>query len=186
MRVQPHRPRPPEPGDELIVVGIWGGAQERIVKTHIEPVLVEKHGVTISCVLGGTIERRARAYSERGRPSFDVIYLNIFESRQAVKDGVTRAPTDSVPNYANLYDSAGLVVGRVLLALALLLLLLPLALVCIQNLNDVPQATVASFRAFTLRCYEAVLFGGIYTTAFWALPLSLPHVAISVGLLRIL
>jgi putative spermidine/putrescine transport system substrate-binding protein len=97
----------PQPGDEL-VVGIWGGAQERIVKTHIEPVLVDKYGVTISYVLGGTIERRARAYSERGRPSFDVIYLNIFESRQAVRDGVTQAPTDAVPNYANLYDIAKL------------------------------------------------------------------------------
>jgi putative spermidine/putrescine transport system substrate-binding protein len=97
----------PQAGDEL-VVGIWGGAQERLVKTHIEPVLVDKYGVTISYVLGGTTDRRARAYAERGRPSFDIIYLNIFESRQAVRDGVTQAPTDAVPNYANLYDIAKL------------------------------------------------------------------------------
>ena len=95
----------PAPGDEL-VVGIWGGAQEAIVKEFIEPKLVEKYGCTVSYVLGGTGERRARAYSERGRPSFDVIYLNIYESRQAVADGVTQAPTDAVENYANLFPLA--------------------------------------------------------------------------------
>ena len=98
----------PRPGDEL-VVGIWGGAQERIVKEHVEKALLAKYpGVKISYVLGGTPERRARAYAERGRPSFDVLYLNIFESRQAVKDGVTQAPTDAVPQFSNLYDAAKL------------------------------------------------------------------------------
>ncbi|HMR33761.1 MAG TPA: extracellular solute-binding protein [Geminicoccaceae bacterium] len=97
----------PKPGDEL-VVGVWGGAQERLVKEHVEKPLVEKFGCKVSYVLGGTPERRARAYAERGRPSFDVLYLNIFESRQAVKDGVTQASTDAVPQYANLYDVAKL------------------------------------------------------------------------------
>ena len=95
----------PKPGDELIV-GVWGGAQERLVREHCEKPLVAKYGCKVSYVLGGTPERRARAYSERGRPSFDVLYLNIFESRQAVKDGVTQAPTAAVPNFANLYDAA--------------------------------------------------------------------------------
>jgi putative spermidine/putrescine transport system substrate-binding protein len=98
----------PKPGDEL-VVGIWGGAQERIVREHVEKALLAKYpGVKVSYVLGGTPERRARAYAERGRPSFDVLYLNIFESRQAVRDGVTQAPTAAVENYANLYDVAKL------------------------------------------------------------------------------
>lgn len=97
----------PKPGDEL-VVGIWGGAQERIVKTHVEPALVEKYGCKVSYVLGGTGERRARAYAERGRPSFDVVYLNIYESRQAVKDGVTQAPTPAVPQFEHLYEPARL------------------------------------------------------------------------------
>jgi putative spermidine/putrescine transport system substrate-binding protein len=95
----------PKPGDEL-VIGVWGGAQERIVREFCEKPLVAKYGCKISYVLGGTTERRARAYSERGRPSFDVLYLNIFESRQAVKDGVTQAPTAAVDNFANLYDIA--------------------------------------------------------------------------------
>lgn len=97
----------PKPGDEL-VVGIWGGVQERIVREFVEPPLVDKYGCKVSYVLGGTGERRARAYAERGRPSFDVIYLNIFESRQAVTDGVTQAPTDAVPAFENLYDIAKL------------------------------------------------------------------------------
>lgn len=95
-------------GDEL-VVGIWGGAQERITRQHIVRPLEEKHGVKINYVLGGTPERRARAYQERGRPSFDLLYLNIFESRQAVKDGVTQAPAlDRVPNAKFLYEPAKL------------------------------------------------------------------------------
>lgn len=97
----------PKPGDEL-VVGIWGGAQERIVRQYVEKPLVEKYGCKISYVLGGTTERRARAYAERGRPSFDLLYLNIFESRQAVKDGVTQAPTAAVDQFANLHDVAKL------------------------------------------------------------------------------
>jgi putative spermidine/putrescine transport system permease protein len=124
-----------------------------------------------------------------------------------------------------LLDVVGPSLGRLLLAAALALLLLPLILVCIQSFNDVPQATVAGFRAFTLKWYERVLFGGVYAasfwisvqlalatsvvaialalpaafalsrhrfrglmalSAFWMLPLSLPHVAIGVGMLKLL
>jgi putative spermidine/putrescine transport system substrate-binding protein len=92
-------------GDEL-TVGVWGGVQERIVREFCATPLEQRHGVRINFVLGGTTERRARAYAERGRPSFDLIYLNIFESRQAVRDGVTQAPTANVPNFANLYPLA--------------------------------------------------------------------------------
>ena len=92
-------------GDTL-VVGIWGGAQERITREFIATPLEEKYGVKIDYVLGGTVERRARAYAERGRPSFDLLYLNIFESRQAVKDGVTQPPKESVEGFDKLYDIA--------------------------------------------------------------------------------
>lgn len=92
-------------GDRL-VVGIWGGAQERITREHIAKPLQEQYGVEIEFVLGGTVERRARAYAERGRPSFDVLYLNIFESRQAVKDGVTQAANPDVAGFDDLYDLA--------------------------------------------------------------------------------
>lgn len=94
-------------GDEL-TVGVWGGEQERILRRFCVEPLEERFGVKVNLVLGGTVERRARAYSERGRPSFDVLYLNIFESRQAVKDGVTQPPTDALPNAAHLFPAARL------------------------------------------------------------------------------
>ncbi len=97
----------PKPGDELIV-GIWGGVQERIVREYCEKPLVAKYGCKVRLVLGGTPERRARAYAERGRPSFDVLYLNMAESRQAVKDGVTQPPTAAVPQFAHLLGLAKL------------------------------------------------------------------------------
>lgn len=92
-------------GDELSV-GVWGGVQERILREHVVRPLEERHGVRCNLVLGGTVERRARAYAERGRPSFDLLYLNIFESRQAVRDGVTQAPSTSVPAFERLYPVA--------------------------------------------------------------------------------
>lgn len=94
-------------GDEL-TVGVWGGAQERILREFVSGPLEAQHGVRINYVLGGTPERRARAYAERGRPSFDLIYLNIFESRQAVRDGVTQAAGNNVPNAQHLYPVARL------------------------------------------------------------------------------
>lgn len=132
----------------------------------------------------------------------------------------------SLPGWLlKVLDLFGPVLGKLLLASSLLLLLLPLVLVMIQSFNDVPQATVAGFRAFTLKWYERVLFGGAYAasfrisvqlaaatavlaiglalpaafalsrhrfrgltalSAFWTLPLSLPHVAIGVGMLKLL
>lgn len=124
-----------------------------------------------------------------------------------------------------LGDALGKTVARVLFALGLAMLLFPLALVVVQSFNDVPQATVAGFRNFTWRWYQAVLFGGAYLdsfvvslelaawvvactlalalpaafalarfrfpgrgalASFWMLPLVLPHIAIGVGMLRML
>lgn len=122
-------------------------------------------------------------------------------------------------------DILGPVVARLALAAALVLLLLPLVLVCVQSFNDVPQATAAGFRGFTLKWYRAVFFAGTYgdafwvsvqlaltsmvvaiglalpaafalartpfrgrgaLVAFWMLPVSLPHVAVGVGMLKLL
>ncbi len=98
----------PKPGDEL-VVGIWGGAQERIVKEHVEKALLAKYpGVKVSYVLGGTPERRARAYAERGPPELRRALSQHLREPAGGKDGVTQAPTDAVPQFANLYDVAKL------------------------------------------------------------------------------
>jgi putative spermidine/putrescine transport system permease protein len=141
--------------------------------------------------------------------------------RSAAPSGFRRLPGWII----RMLDLFGPAIGKVLLLCSLLLLLLPLVLVVIQSFNDVPQATVAGFRAFTLKWYERVLFGGAYAasfwisvqlaaataivaislalpaafalarhrfpgltglSAFWTLPLSLPHVAIGVGMLKLL
>jgi putative spermidine/putrescine transport system permease protein len=115
--------------------------------------------------------------------------------------------------------------ARLLIGIALVLLLLPLALVFAQSFNDVPQATMAGFRAFTFRWYAQLFSTGLYfdsfwislelalstslvtvllataaafalvrtrfhgkamIEAFWMFPISLPQVAIGIGMLRLL
>jgi len=115
--------------------------------------------------------------------------------------------------------------ARMLIAISLVLLLLPLVLVFVQSFNDVPQATMAGFRAFTFRWYAQLLSSGLYfdsfwislqlavvtslitvalaaaaafalvrtrftgktaAEAFWMFPISLPQVAIGLGMLRLL
>jgi putative spermidine/putrescine transport system permease protein len=122
-------------------------------------------------------------------------------------------------------DLLGGAVAKTLLVAAILLLIFPLTLVVVQSFNDVPQASVAGFRAFTLKWYAAALESSTYLrdarnsfdvalvsmlcalalalpaafalvraefpgkpaiSAFWMLPLALPHVAIAVGMLRLL
>jgi putative spermidine/putrescine transport system permease protein len=135
------------------------------------------------------------------------------------------APGRATDALARILEPVGTVLARLLLGLALFLLLLPLVLVAVQSFNDVPQATAAGFRDFTLRWYADVLGSDRFTgpfvvslqlaaasaavaillalpaafalarapfpglpvvAAFWTLPLSLPHVAIGVGMLRLL
>jgi putative spermidine/putrescine transport system substrate-binding protein len=92
-------------GDEL-VVGIWGGIQETITREMIARPMEEQYGIRINYVLGGTPERRARAIAERGRPSFDVVYQNIFESRELMDAGVTLPWQDNFANASRMYPLA--------------------------------------------------------------------------------
>ncbi|MBP0574081.1 hypothetical protein J8J27_25615, partial [Mycobacterium tuberculosis] len=56
-------------------------------------------------------------------------------------------------------------------------------LVCVQSFNDVPQATAAGFRGFTLKWYAAVFFTGTYADAFWvSVQLALTAMAIAIVL----
>ena len=126
---------------------------------------------------------------------------------------------------ARCVNVVGPTLSRLLLAASIGLLLLPLVLVFVQSVNDVPLATAAGFKGFTWKWYQAVLFSGTYTSAFlisvqlavvavavalvlalpaafavarypfrgrstlmvfWLLPLSLPQIAIGVGMLKLL
>jgi putative spermidine/putrescine transport system substrate-binding protein len=92
-------------GDEL-VVGIWGGIQETITREMIAKPMEDQYGIRVNYVLGGTPERRARAIAERGRPSFDIVYQNIFEARELMDAGVTQPWQNNFANASKLYPVA--------------------------------------------------------------------------------
>ncbi|MBE3639531.1 ABC transporter permease subunit [Mangrovicoccus algicola] len=141
------------------------------------------------------------------------------------RKGVPARPMDVPMPLARIVDLAGPLLSRIALACAIGLLLLPLGLVVVQSFNDVPLATAAGFKGFTLEWYRRVLVAGDYTAnflisvklafasvvtglilalpagfalarhpfrgrgtllAFWMLPLSLPGIAIAVGMLKLL
>jgi putative spermidine/putrescine transport system permease protein len=73
--------------------------------------------------------------------------------------------------------------SRVLVATAAALLLLPLILVFIQSFNNVPQATMAGFRGFTLQWYAQLFTNHLYFDSFWiSLKLALTTSFITVSL----
>jgi len=85
--------------------------------------------------------------------------------------------------FAALAEAVGPTLSRLLLAASIGLLLLPLGLVVIQSVNDVPLATAAGFRGFTWKWYEQVLFGGSYTASFLvSLQLAVVSVLIALAL----
>lgn len=137
-----------------------------------------------------------------------------------------RGKTIAFPAWlVRVLDLAGPLVRRLLTLCAIGLLVLPLILVSIQSVNNVPQGTSAAWKGFTLQWYETIFtargyvesfwvsvrlavlsmlvglaialpaafalvrfrFRGIgLLSTFWTLPLSLPGVAIGVGMLRLL
>ncbi|WP_323772015.1 ABC transporter permease subunit [Antarctobacter sp.] len=141
------------------------------------------------------------------------------------RNGVPSSPW-TIPFWvAVIVDRVGPPFRYLLLFCSIGLLILPLILVMVQSFNDVPLATAAGFKGFTLEWYRRVLIEGDYTAnfmisvklaivsvaiavalampaafalarypfrmrpilmAFWMLPLSLPGVAIAVGMLKLL
>lgn len=91
---------------ENLVVGVWGGTiSDCLTKAVVEP-MEEEYGCTIDLELGGTSERKAKLYAEQDDPSMDVFFLNIYESAQAVKDGVAEDVDPSLSNFKDLYPFA--------------------------------------------------------------------------------
>ncbi|WP_138469115.1 ABC transporter permease subunit [Poseidonocella sp. HB161398] len=143
----------------------------------------------------------------------------------AWRRGSPSTPMDIPAPLARIVDILGPLLSKIALLCAVGLLLLPLGLVVVQSFNDVPLATAAGFKGFTLEWYRRVLIAGDYTAnfwisvklalasvltglvlalpagfalarhpfrgrslllAFWMLPLSLPGIAIAVGMLKLL
>ncbi len=90
---------------QKLVVGVWGGPHEEVIKKHIEGPLKEM-GAEIELVLGGTGDRFARLYAEKGNPTMDIAFLNLYEARQVIEDGVAQDVDPSIPNFAKLYPKA--------------------------------------------------------------------------------
>jgi putative spermidine/putrescine transport system substrate-binding protein len=90
---------------QTLVVGVWGGVIEEILREIVIPPL-EARGAEVELLLGGTGDRLAKIYAEKGNPTMDICYLNIYEAPQAMKDGVTEEPSSDVPAYDDLYPLA--------------------------------------------------------------------------------
>jgi putative spermidine/putrescine transport system substrate-binding protein len=90
-----------------LVVGIWGGPQEDIVREHVITAFEAETGAQVELILGGSSDRYARIYAEKDSPTMDVVYLSIAQIEQATKDGVVlTANPAGVPQYHNLYPQA--------------------------------------------------------------------------------
>jgi putative spermidine/putrescine transport system permease protein len=97
--------------------------------------------------------------------------------------GAPSEPVSLPSGFAALAEAIGPTLSRLLLTVSIALLLLPLGLVIVQSVNDVPLATAAGFRGFTLKWYAQVLFGGSYTASFLvSLQLALASVLVALAL----
>lgn len=78
-------------------------------------------------------------------------------------------------------EAVGPWLSRLSLLAAVGLLVLPLVMVLVQSVNDVPLATAAGFQGFTLEWYRRVFFEGDYTGNF-LISVQLAIVAVAVAL----
>ena len=82
---------------KTLVVGVWGGDIERLIRVDVVAPLEKQTGATVELLLGGTGDRLAKLYAERRHPTMDVAFLNIYEAPQAQKDGIVDAPDPNAP-----------------------------------------------------------------------------------------
>ena len=90
---------------QKLVVGVWGGSYAETIEKYVAEPL-EAKGATVVLVLGGTGDRLAKLYAEKGNPTMDVAFLNLYESKQAIDDGVAEPVDPSIPNFSQLYPAA--------------------------------------------------------------------------------
>ncbi|XID91218.1 extracellular solute-binding protein [Paenibacillaceae bacterium WGS1546] len=90
---------------QKLVVGVWGGSYADTIKKFAVEKL-EAKGAKVELVLGGTGDRLAKLYAEKGNPTMDVAFLNLYESKQAIDDGVAEPVDESLSNFSQLYPAA--------------------------------------------------------------------------------
>lgn len=91
---------------ETLVVGVWGGTIEQVLRDHVVTPMEEELGCSIELVLGGTGDRVAKLYTEKDNPSMDVFGLNVKEAMQAIENGVAAEVNPNIENFDQLYDFA--------------------------------------------------------------------------------
>jgi len=90
-----------------LVVGIWGGPQEQLVREYVVKPFEAETGAKVELVLGDTTSRWARLVAEKDNPTMDVFYINLAQAITASRDGlITKPNPEKVPNYNNLYPQA--------------------------------------------------------------------------------
>ncbi|GHA10078.1 ABC transporter substrate-binding protein [Devosia pacifica] len=88
---------------QTLVVGVWGGDIERLLRENVIGPLEEETGANVELLLGGTGDRVAKIYAERANPTMDIAFLNIFEAPQALADGVVVAPDPDLQMYKDIW-----------------------------------------------------------------------------------
>ncbi len=87
-----------------LVVGVWGGDIERLLRENVAGPLEEETGAKVEFVLGGSGDRMARIYAEKDNPTMDVAFLNIYEAPQAEQDGIVVSPDPESDVYKSIWD----------------------------------------------------------------------------------
>ncbi|OQB24058.1 MAG: hypothetical protein BWY11_01431 [Firmicutes bacterium ADurb.Bin182] len=91
---------------ETLVVGVWGGTIEKVLRESVVEPMEEELGCSIELVLGGSSDRVVKLYTEKDNPSMDVYGLNIRESADAIINGVAAPVNPELSNFDQLYDFA--------------------------------------------------------------------------------
>ncbi len=90
-----------------LVVGIWGGPQEELVREYVVKPFEAETGAVVELILGGSSDRFARLTAEKNNPTMDVVYISLPQTITASRDGLIKAPNpENVPEYKNLYPQA--------------------------------------------------------------------------------
>ncbi|WP_176084759.1 extracellular solute-binding protein [Martelella sp. HB161492] len=88
---------------KTLVVGVWGGDIEKLIRDHVVGPLEQETGAKVELLLGGTGDRFAKLYAEKDNPTMDVAFLNIFQAPQAEKDGIVVAPDENASFYKDIW-----------------------------------------------------------------------------------
>jgi putative spermidine/putrescine transport system substrate-binding protein len=89
-----------------LVVGVWGGPQEDLVREFVIKPFEAETGATVQLTLGGSTDRYAKTYAELDNPTLDIVYLDLTQTERVTKDAVVLPPDGSkVPEYNNVYEN---------------------------------------------------------------------------------